>query len=290
MRVIRADVLGMCFGVRDALKRAAQVERPEEVTIHGQLVHNADVVRGLEARGFRLADEVGRDVPATPLVMITAHGVSDAERARLRAAGKGLIDTTCPLVARVHRAARELAEAGYFVVVVGRRGHVEVRGIVGDLDEFVVVESAAEVVRYPQRRIGIVSQSTAVEATVESVHAAVIERNPGAEIRQVDTICAPTRDHQRALARLLDEVEAVVVVGGRHSNNSKELVATAGRRGLPAVLVEGPDDLDPVWLAGFEIVGLTAGTSTPDPIIDAVERAIGDCGLRIADRGFVGCH
>ncbi len=146
MKVIRAEVMGMCFGVRDALEVIDAIEEPGAVTIHGQLVHNEAVLDRLEARGFAMADEADRRaLPATPVVLITAHGVSDRERARLAEAGKRLVDTTCPLVTRVHQAARTLQEQGYHVLVIGRRGHVEVRGIVEDLDGFDVVETVAEV-------------------------------------------------------------------------------------------------------------------------------------------------
>ena len=111
MKVLTAEVLGMCFGVRDALNILAEVQRPGEVTVHGELVHNEQVLEQLHARGFRMTrEEARRPLPVTPRVMITAHGVSDVERARLEAAGKTLIDTTCPLVSRVHKAAQGLRE------------------------------------------------------------------------------------------------------------------------------------------------------------------------------------
>src|SRR5689334_9440303 len=113
MRVIRSDVLGMCFGVRDALAVLDGIERPDEVTIHGELVHNEVVLVQLAGRGFPMAAEDRREaLPATPAVLVTAHGVSDTERARLESAGKRIVDTTCPLVARVHRAARALEAQG----------------------------------------------------------------------------------------------------------------------------------------------------------------------------------
>ncbi len=275
MRVIVADVLGMCFGVRDALKRIEEVTEPELVTIHGELVHNELVLGNLRGRGFAMAAETGRGgVAATPTVLITAHGVSDVERRRLVGEGKRLVDTTCPLVTRVHRAAQELQEAGYFVLVVGRRGHVEVRGIVEDLHAFEVIGDADEVRTYPQDRIGIVCQTTTAERRAKQVLEAVGAFNPHAEIRFVDTVCHPTKDHQRALERLLDEVEALVVVGGRNSNNTRELVALSRERGVPALHVQGPDDLDPEFFRNVAIVGLTAGTSTLDSTIAEVRNAL----------------
>src|SRR6516164_10805 len=118
MKVITADVMGMCFGVRDALGFMDTVPDPEAVTIHGELVHNEAVLTDLKERGFRMTSEADRrELPRTPLVLITAHGVSDAERRRLENAGKRLLDTTCPLVARAHEAARALQQDGFHVLV-----------------------------------------------------------------------------------------------------------------------------------------------------------------------------
>ncbi len=275
MRVIRADVLGLCFGVRDALAIMKRVDRPDEVTIHGELVHNPTVQDQLERRGFRSTGESARDVLAeTPVVLITAHGVSDRERARLEQAGKRLIDTTCPLVVRAHRAALTLRDEGYHVLIIGRKGHVEVLGIAEDLPSVAVVESENDVVQYPYQRLGIVCQTTTPERLVKSVRRAIELRNPGAEIRFIDTVCLPTKDHQRALERLLGQVEAMVVVGGRNSNNTKELVALCREREVPALHIETASELDPSWFETYETVGLTAGTSTLDSTIEEVEHAL----------------
>jgi 4-hydroxy-3-methylbut-2-enyl diphosphate reductase len=285
MRVIRAEVLGLCFGVRDALGVIEGIDEPATVTIHGQLVHNEVVQGRLAARGFAMQAEAQRRaaVPRTPAVLVTAHGISDRERARLEATGKRLIDTTCPLVARVHQAARSLRADGYHVLVIGRRGHVEVDGIVEDLDNYDVIESADEVTSYPHRRLGIVCQTTAAERVVARIRALVAARNPDSEIRFVDTVCLPTKEHQRALERLLDRVEAVVVVGGRNSNNTRELVARCRERGKPALHVQSAAELEAGWFRGFAIVGLTAGTSTLPETIDEVHRALAEIGSGTMD-------
>src|SRR5262249_34362998 len=160
---------------------------PGEVTIHGELVHNDVVLTQLGARGFRMVGEADRQaVPQTPTVLVTAHGISDRERHRLEAAGKQLVDTTCPLVTRVHRAAQVLQPEGYHVLVIGKPGHVEVEGIIQDLDSYDVLPGPDAVRRYPQRRLGIVCQTTSTTRNVEAVRLAVAESNPGAEIRFVD--------------------------------------------------------------------------------------------------------
>jgi 4-hydroxy-3-methylbut-2-enyl diphosphate reductase len=277
MRVIRAEVMGMCFGVRDALAVIDGIANPGDVTIHGQLVHNEVVLGELEARGFALrseADRASRVDPQTDSVLITAHGISERERHRLQGAGKTLVDTTCPLVRRVHQAAQSLQRQGYHVLVIGRAGHVEVQGIVEDLESFDVIESLSDVRQYPHPRLGIVCQTTATERQAAAVRSAVAARNPDAEIQFVDTVCLPTKEHQRALDRLLNEVDAVVVVGGRNSNNTRELVELCRQRNRPVLHVQSAADLDPAWFKEYARVGLTAGTSTLDQTIEEVHRAL----------------
>jgi len=275
MRVIRASALGMCFGVRDALRVVERVESPGRVSIHGELVHNEEVISDLALRGFRSVPESERgSIPESPEVLITAHGVSDRERRRLLEAGKTLVDTTCPLVRHVHETAVSLHREGYFVVIIGKRGHVEVEGITGDLVRYVVVQNAGEVVRYDASRIAIVSQSTTPPFEALQVRQAIEARNAGKEIRYVDTICRPTRERQQALLDLVEQVDAIVVVGGSNSNNTRQLARLAESRGRPVLQVRGAADLEPDWFMQFQVVGLTAGTSTLDRTVDEVHRAL----------------
>jgi 4-hydroxy-3-methylbut-2-enyl diphosphate reductase len=275
MRVIRAEVLGLCFGVRDALNALAAIAEPERVTIHGELVHNDVVLTQLGARGFRMVGESARrQLPDTDTVLITAHGVSNVERARLQAAGKSLLDTTCPLVTRAHDAAQKLQHSGYHVLVIGRRGHVEVQGIVEDLQSFDVLQNVEEVRRFPRARLGVMCQTTTPARHVAAMRRAIAEHNPDAEIHFIDTVCHPTKDHQRALERLLEQVGVIVVVGGRQSNNTRELVVRCRAAGATAYHVQGAEDVRPEWFAGVAVVGLTAGTSTLDATIAEVQTAL----------------
>jgi 4-hydroxy-3-methylbut-2-enyl diphosphate reductase len=281
MRIIRAEVMGMCFGVRDALRAMQRVADPASVAVHGELVHNEVVVRDLASRGFRNVSEAEREhLPEAPVVLITAHGVSDRERERLGAAGKQLIDTTCPLVKRAHEAAVKLRDEGRHVVVIGKRGHVEVQGLVEDLPSHDVVETEQEVVEYPHDRIGVVCQTTTTEGKADALRRLIVERNPRADVRFIDTVCLPTKEHQRSLDRLLEMVDAVVVVGGRNSNNTRALAARAEERGRPAFHVVSAAGLDPAWFHPEWTVGLTAGTSTLDETIVEVHMAL----LTIAGR------
>ncbi len=279
MKIIRADAMGMCFGVRDALTLAASVERPTDVTIHGELVHNQVVLVQLEGRGFRQTSEQHRrGIPETPEVLITAHGISKAERQRLEVAGKHLIDTTCPLVRRVHEAAQDLAANGYHVLIIGQPNHVEVRGIVEDLQEYDILSSLDDVRRWPHARLGIVCQSTTPPALAAQIAQRVKTVNPGKTICFRNTVCQPTRDRQQAVETLCDSVDVVVVVGGYNSNNTRQLVELCRERQTPAFHVQTADDLDPAWFDGHGIVGLTAGTSTLDETIQAVYEALAALG------------
>lgn len=275
MEVVTAEVTGMCFGVRDALAALTEIDHPERVTIFGELVHNPIVSDRLARRGFVTTAENDRErLPETDIVLITAHGVSNRERNRLRSAGKTLIDTTCPLVVNAHRAAIALRDRGFHVLVVGRPGHVEVRGIVEDLPSFDVIERIEDVQTYPHHKLGIICQTTARACDVAAIRFAVAERNPSAEIEFVDTVCRPTKEHQRSLENLLTRVDAMVVVGGPNSNNTRELVKLCEERGVRAIRVQSAAELDPEWFQGARLVGLTAGTSTLDETIAEVREAL----------------
>lgn len=288
MKVIVAKHLGMCFGVRDAIQSAQQVEKPTDVTIHGELVHNQHVLADLKRRGFVINPESSREeVPATPRVLVTAHGISEKERARLLDAGKQLIDTTCPLVHRVHEAARRLHAEGWFVVVIGKPNHVEVRGIVGDLERFTVVEKVQDALGYNAEKIGVVCQTTTPPSLAQEILAAIRERNEGKEVKFVDTICHPTRARQEAAFELIQQVDALVVVGGRNSNNTRQLGLLAESRGVPWFHVETEAAVDRAALSRFKVLGLTAGTSTPEAVIQSVHDvllAIEPQPVRIEDR------
>lgn len=275
MQVLRAEAMGLCFGVRDALAIAARQPDPSHCTIHGELVHNATVLVQLRSRGFQMTAEADRDsLPATDDVLVTAHGISNRERQRLESAGKRLIDTTCPLVGRVHRAAQALQADGYHVLVLGRPSHAEVRGIVEDLTSYGVLETPEQVVSFGYAKLGLVCQTTTPPALAQEILAAVRARNPSAKIRFADTICQPTRDRQQALDRLLYRVDAMIVVGGKNSNNTRQLVERSRAAKVPVWHVQDADELDLPALRRFQVLGLTAGTSTLDETIDAVYAAL----------------
>ncbi len=271
MNVICAEPMGICHGVRDALAATEHIERPQTVTILGQLVHNEIVQSRLRTRGFHvMAQRDRRRLPSTPNVLITAHGISGRRRQKLLSAGKRLIDTTCLLVRRVQRMAKALQSDGYYVLVIGRPGHAEVLGIVEDLSDYEVVADVADVHTYPHDRLGIVCQTTTPPRVAEEIHLAIGLRNLRAEVRFENTVCRATSDRQAAVERLLPKVEAMVVVGGRDSNNTRELVAACRQQSVPTLHVQAAADLHGDWFHGLGTVGLTAGTSTIEATIEEV--------------------
>jgi 4-hydroxy-3-methylbut-2-en-1-yl diphosphate reductase len=207
-------------------------------------------------------------------VLVTAHGISDRERRRLRAAGKSLIDTTCPLVRRAHEAAQRLERDGFHVLVIGRPNHVEVQGITEDLTSYDVVASIADAKQWPFPKLGVLCQTTTAPRHASEILIAIQNKNPAAEVRCINTVCQPTADRQEALERLCVLVDAVVVVGGANSNNTRQLLELAREKGIATWHVQSAADLRSEWFADCENVGLTAGTSTLDETVDEVYEAL----------------
>jgi 4-hydroxy-3-methylbut-2-enyl diphosphate reductase len=274
MKIVRAEHLGMCFGVRDAIALAQERARSGPLTILGDLVHNPTVIQDLRERGVRIVRET--DEVRTLNVMVTAHGASDRSKAGARALGLRVSDATCPLVHRAHRALAQLVQAGFHPVIIGQRDHVEVRGLTGDLEAFDVVLTEADVAGLAFRpRFGVVSQTTQPIGRVRAGVQRMRERFPAAEVCFVDTVCRPTKERQQAAVELAQRCDVVVVIGGAASNNTRELVATCGRHCGRVHHVQTASDLRPEWFWAEDTVGITAGTSTPDRVIDEVQRLLG---------------
>jgi 4-hydroxy-3-methylbut-2-enyl diphosphate reductase len=273
MNILRASHLGMCFGVRDAIALAHEHARAGPLTILGDLVHNPAVLAELDARGVAIARDPA-DV-RTPAVMVTAHGASERTLARTRALGLQVVEATCPLVHVAHRAIKALLRDGYHPVIIGQRAHVEVRGLTDDLEEFDVVLDAADVQGLQEHpRIGVAAQTTQPLDRVRELLGLIRRRFPQSEVRFIDTVCRPTKERQNAAVELARQCDVVIVIGGANSNNTRELVNTCRRHCSRVHHVQSATDLRPEWFNGAGTVGLTAGTSTPDPVIDGVEHRI----------------
>jgi len=280
MKVRRATTLGFCGGVRRAIKivAAEAARRGEPLYSLGQTVHNPQVVQELANQGIREVN--GLDEVPGGVVSITAHGAAPWVAEQVRERGLELVDATCPLVTDVHTAAAELKRNGFHVIVYGDPGHTEVKGIVGWTDGSAVVVSpeedpAAWQAPFPIKtntKIGIVSQTTQDVQSFSAFVAALSGRFAGRirELRVLNTICQPTVLRQEAVLRLAAESDVVVVIGGRRSANTRRLWELCLATGKPAHWIEAPEELQPEWFAADQTVGVTAGASTPDWIIDRV--------------------
>ena len=272
MRVVRAAYAGACYGVQRALDLALKaVEDGGRAYTLGPLIHNPQVVAQLAERGVRAVDGV-EDVAGAGTVVIRSHGVTPAVKRSVAACGLPLVDATCPHVARAQRAAADLAEQGRHVVVVGEAGHPEVEGLVACARE---AGASVSVVAGPDDLpdtldgpVGVVVQTTQTREVLDAVVAALEQR--GVQLLVKNTICFATRQRQEAAAALADEVDAIVVIGGRNSSNTSRLADICAAACPCTHHIESPDEIDPAWLAGCAAVGVTAGASTPEGQIDAV--------------------
>lgn len=272
MKVVVADHFGICFGVRDAITQAHVLARQAPLTILGELVHNPIVREQLRAHGVR--EQSSGDATAGR-VMITAHGASDKQREALEKRGLEVADGTCPLVRYAHDQLKRLVHAGYFPVVIGLADHVEVRGLVGDFAEACVINDIAEIKQLPARsRYGIISQTTQPIDRVRALVSEIARIHPNAEVRFADTVCKPTKDRQLALKKLIAIADVIVVVGGRQSNNTRQLADTCRAAGRRALHIERPEELQPEWFRGVAVVGLTGGTSTLPGTVETVRRRL----------------
>jgi 4-hydroxy-3-methylbut-2-en-1-yl diphosphate reductase len=273
MKIIRAEHLGMCFGVKDAIALALETARREPLTILGDLVHNENVLAALKAKGVVIEQEAEK--VNTQTVMVTAHGASERALMRTRALGLNVLEATCPLVTVAHLAVVKLAREGFHPVIVGKRDHVEVRGLTEDLAEFAVVLSEADVLTVKERpRFGVAAQTTQPIEKVRMLVNSLRRRFPNSEVRFVDTVCRPTKQRQHAAVELAQQCDVVIVIGGAHSNNTRELVETCSRYCARVHHVQTAEDLRAEWLENAGAVGITAGTSTPDEVINRIEETL----------------
>ena len=284
MKVSLASAMGTCFGVQDAINLAMSPEFASDLTIVGQLVHNPQVSKSLKQNGVSLVPGI-EDIEKikTKKVMITAHGAAEKTKKQLNDAGFIVYDASCPLVMRVHKTIKSMVTKGYFPVVIGQKDHVEVKGIVGDLDDHLVINSEDDFIKIKDsgnRKLGIVTQTTQQTDKVEDLVEKIRALDYVDDVAFVNTICQPTRDRQIAVHELADQVDLMIVIGGFNSSNTKKLVHVCTEKGVEAHHIESFHQLNQEWFIGKQHVGITAGTSTPEDIINQVHSEI----LKIAKR------
>jgi 4-hydroxy-3-methylbut-2-enyl diphosphate reductase len=281
--VVLAAPRASCAGVERAVE---VVERTLEevgppVFVRKQIVHNAHVIADLERRGAVFVDELG-EVPPGSTVIFSAHGVSPAVRAHAAERNLNVIDATCPLVSKVHAEARRYANSGIDIVLVGHEGHEEVEGTLGEAPERThVIAGADEVaslkIEDPERVAYLTQTTLAVDETSEVVDA-LRERFPALVGPKASDICYATQNRQDAVRALAADCDLVLVVGSTNSSNSRRLVEVSERAGCPALLVDDASEIPPELLVDAGRVGLTAGASAPESLVQGVVRALDGLG------------
>ena len=270
--LLLAEPRGFCAGVVraiDVLDSVLDSEPPPIYAFH-EIVHNRHVVDGFRARGAIFVDDVA-EVPEGSRIVFSAHGVSpavvdEAKRRRLR-----IIDATCPLVTRVHLETRKAVNDGYDILLVGHRGHDETAGTLGQApDRMRIVEDADEVARIDpiERPVFVVTQTTLSMDDTASAIDGIRDIYPDAEVR--NDICYATTNRQLAVRAIAERADLLLVVGSANSSNSVRLREVAEAAGVRAYRVDGIDEIDPAWYEGVDIVGLTAGASVPDELLDPI--------------------
>jgi 4-hydroxy-3-methylbut-2-enyl diphosphate reductase len=275
MRVLLANPRGFCAGVDRAIEivELALERYGPPIYVRHEIVHNRHVVEGLRAKGAVFVDDPA-EVPKGSLLIFSAHGVSPAVRAAAQARELRVIDATCPLVTKVHVEAARMAREDMDIVLVGHKGHVEVEGTMGHAPSRMhLVQSVEDVaaleVRDPSR-LGCVTQTTLSVDDTSEILEALKRRFPAIRLPRKDDICYATQNRQNAVKELTRRAEVVIVVGAPESSNSSRLVELAAKRGARAHLVQTADEIDPAWIETARCVGVTAGASAPEVLVEEV--------------------
>ncbi len=288
--VVLAEPRGFCAGVDRAIEivERALTKYGAPVYVRHEIVHNTTVVADLKAKGAIFVEDLGAVPPGATLVF-SAHGVSKAVREEAAARGFNVFDATCPLVTKVHVELAKLAREGYEFVMIGHKGHPEVEGTMGQLSEGIyLVEDVDDVARVQPRgdKLAVVTQTTLSVDDAADILAAVKRRFPHVREPKQQDICYATQNRQDAVKLLAPQVDVVIVVGSPTSSNSNRLREVAERRGTPAYMVDTADDLRASWFEGRPRVGLTAGASAPEILVQQVIarlRELGAVSVRTMD-------
>ena len=275
MEVLLSSPRGFCAGVVRAIDVVDVCLRRygPPVYVKHQIVHNPYVVNDLESRGAITVEEVD-EVPEGSLVVFSAHGSPPEDFDKARARNLRVIDAVCPLVTRVHNEAKKYSREGRRVLLVGHRGHQEVRGTMGQVEMTLVDDNTpAELPNWSDDdQIAVLTQTTlSVRDTAQAIDA-IQSRFPQALVR--NDICYATTNRQDAVTRMAGTVDLVLVIGAQNSSNCNRLREVAAAQGVPAHLINGPEEINPDWLKGKDRVGITSGASTPEVLVESVIEAL----------------
>ena len=288
--VLLAEPRGFCAGVDRAIEIVERAIKLFGAPIHvrHEIVHNTYVVNDLMAKGAIFIEDLA-EVPPGATLVFSAHGVSQAVRAEANARGFRVFDATCPLVSKVHVEVAKLAREGYEFIMIGHKGHPEVEGTMGQLSEGIyLVEEVADVAGVQARgdKLAVVTQTTLSVDDAAAILAEVKRLFPHVREPKQQDICYATQNRQDAIKIMAPQVDVVIVVGSPTSSNSNRLRELAQRLDTPAYMVDGADDLQPAWFEGRPRVGLTAGASAPDILVQQVIgrlKALGALAVRRMD-------
>jgi 4-hydroxy-3-methylbut-2-enyl diphosphate reductase len=281
VRILLASPRGFCAGVDRAIEIVEQaLERfGAPVYVRHEIVHNRHVVNSLRAKGAVFVEDPA-EVPEGALLVFSAHGVSPAVRKAAADRGLRIVDATCPLVTKVHVEAQRFARANHEIVLVGHAGHVEVEGTMGQAPERMqLVQDVADAEKLEVRdpgRLAVLTQTTLSVDDTRDVLEALRRRFPAVQLPRKDDICYATQNRQNAVKQLVRSADVVLVVGAPSSSNSKRLVEIASKAGVRAYLVQTADEIDPSWLAAAACIGVTAGASAPEVLVEQVIERLRD--------------
>jgi 4-hydroxy-3-methylbut-2-en-1-yl diphosphate reductase len=283
-RVLVAAPRSFCAGVVRAIDIVEKLleQHGPPVYVRHEIVHNVHVVRDLESRGAVFV-ESEEDVPEGELIVLSAHGVAPRVYEKCAERGLKIVDAVCPLVSKVHAEARRYAGRGLKIALVGHAGHVEVEGTMGEAPDSIVLvetpEDAGALQVENGEQVAYITQTTLSLDDTADVVDALRGRFPDLVGPPSADICYATQNRQDAVKKICEEATLVLVVGSRTSSNANRLVEVAHDRGADAYLIDDEGDLDPTWLEGHETVGLTAGASSPDVLVDRVVDRLAELGF-----------
>jgi 4-hydroxy-3-methylbut-2-enyl diphosphate reductase len=289
-RVLVAAPRSFCAGVVRAIDIVEKLleQHGPPVYVRHEIVHNVHVVRDLEARGAVFVESED-EVPEGELIVLSAHGVAPNVYEKCAERGLKVVDAVCPLVSKVHAEARRYAGRGLKIALVGHAGHVEVEGTMGEAPDSIVLVETPDDARALEvedgGKVAYITQTTLSLDDTADVVDTLRERFPDLVGPPSADICYATQNRQDAVKRICEEATLVLVVGSRTSSNANRLVEVARDRGADAYLIDDETDLDPAWLEGHETVGLTAGASSPELIVDRVFERL--AGLGFTERAEV---
>jgi 4-hydroxy-3-methylbut-2-enyl diphosphate reductase len=275
VEVLLAEPRGFCAGVDRAIEivERALAKFGAPIYVRHEIVHNTYVVNDLKAKGAVFIEDLD-DVPAGATLVFSAHGVSRAVQQEAAARGFRIFDATCPLVTKVHVEVAKLAKEGYEFIMIGHKGHPEVEGTMGQLDGGIhLVEDVADVARIQPAqtdKLAVVTQTTLSVDDAAAIAAAIKTRFPNVREPKQQDICYATQNRQDAVKLMSPQVDVVVVVGSPTSSNSNRLAEVARKLGTPGYMVDSAEELQPQWFEGCQRVGLTAGASAPEILVDQV--------------------